>query len=165
LPTEAEIEFATRAGAQTSRYFGESEELLPHYAWFNKNSEAKRSPVGWLMPNDFGLFDLQGNVFTWCQESYKEYPRGEKIFEDKEDGPTIDLKSDRVVRGGTYGSPALFVRSAQRDRFAPNFPNGAGFGFRPARTLPPTHPKEYEKRRPGPEPPFPGPALANALVS
>ena len=70
LPTEAEIEYATRAGAVTSRYFGETEELLPKYAWYLTNGRRDTSPVGMLKPNDFGLFDMQGNVFTWCQESY-----------------------------------------------------------------------------------------------
>ena len=76
LPTEAEMEFATRAGALTSRYFGETEDLLPKYAWYTKNSQEKTWPVGSLKPNDLGLFDVQGNVYTWCQESYKAYPQG-----------------------------------------------------------------------------------------
>ncbi len=77
LPTEAEMEYATRAGALTSRYYGETEELLPKYAWYQKNSQERTWPVGSLKPNDLGLFDVQGNVFTWCQESYKAYPAGE----------------------------------------------------------------------------------------
>ena len=73
LPTEAEMEYATRAGAMTSRYFGETEDLLPKYAWYTKNSQEKTWPVGSLKPNDLGLFDVQGNVYTWCQERYKGY--------------------------------------------------------------------------------------------
>ena len=69
LPTEAEMEYATRAGAVTSRYYGETEELLAKYAWYIKNSKEKTWPVGSLKPNDLGLFDVQGNVFTWCQEA------------------------------------------------------------------------------------------------
>ena len=68
LPTEAEIEFATRAGSVTSRYYGETEELLPKYGWYNKNGRDRSWPVGSKKPNDLGLFDVNGNVFTWCQE-------------------------------------------------------------------------------------------------
>jgi len=74
LPTEAEMEVAIRAGALTSRYFGETEDLLPKYAWYTKDSQEKTPPVGGLKPNDLGLFDVQGDVYTWCQESYKRYP-------------------------------------------------------------------------------------------
>ena len=60
LPTEAEMEYATRAGAVTSRYYGETEELLPKYAWYEKNSKEQTWPVGSLKPNDLGLFDMHG---------------------------------------------------------------------------------------------------------
>src|SRR6516225_191938 len=63
LPTEAEMEFATRAGASTARYYGETEELLPKYAWYLRNSQEQTWPVGSLKPNDLGLFDVQGNVW------------------------------------------------------------------------------------------------------
>ena len=88
LPTESEMEYATRAGAVTSGYYGETDELLPKYAWYNKNSKERTWPVGSLKPNDLGLFDVQGNVFTWCQESFKPYPsvKGEESAEDQEDG-------------------------------------------------------------------------------
>jgi formylglycine-generating enzyme required for sulfatase activity len=71
LPTEAEMEYATRAGAVTSRYFGETEELLEKYAWYERNSNKMLWRVGTKKPNDFGLFDVQGNCFTWCQERRK----------------------------------------------------------------------------------------------
>jgi serine/threonine protein kinase/formylglycine-generating enzyme required for sulfatase activity len=136
LPTEAEIEFATRAGAHTSRYFGETEELLPQYAWYLKNSDEKPWPVGRLKPNDFGLFDIQGNVFNWCQESYKGYPQGGKLAEDKEDGLMIVSTSLRALRGGSFNVPASLVRSALRNVLAPATLYDFN-GFRPARTLPP----------------------------
>ncbi|MGH7171458.1 MAG: formylglycine-generating enzyme family protein [Gemmataceae bacterium] len=86
LSTEAEMEYATRAGAITSRYYGEMEELLPKYAWYNKTSQEKTWPVGTLKPNDFGLFDVQGDVYTWCQERYKNDPqsggKGKDYIED-----------------------------------------------------------------------------------
>jgi serine/threonine protein kinase/formylglycine-generating enzyme required for sulfatase activity len=68
LPTEAEVEYATRAGAVTSRYYGETEELLEKYGWYSKNGKERTRPVGSKKPNDLGLFDLHGNVYTWCQE-------------------------------------------------------------------------------------------------
>jgi eukaryotic-like serine/threonine-protein kinase len=136
LPTESETEYATRAGAETSGYFGETEELLPKYAWFNKNSSARSWPVGSLKPNDLGLFDAQGNVFTWCQESFKPYPslRGDAAAEDKEDGPTVSNESGRALRGGSFDAQASYVRSASRINNVPTF-RAHDFGFRPARTL------------------------------
>src|SRR5262249_36181670 len=74
-PTEAEVEYAPRAGAVTSRYYGETEELLERYGWYLKNSKDRTWPVGGKKPNDLGLFDLHGNVYTWCQEKLQsDYP-------------------------------------------------------------------------------------------
>jgi formylglycine-generating enzyme required for sulfatase activity len=136
LPTEAEMEYATRASAVTSRYFGEAEELLPKYAWYAKNSQEKTWPVGSLKPNDLGLFDVHGNVFTWCQESYKPYPatNAEEAAEDKEDALEISQTQPRVVRGGAYADPASLVRSASRNNFVPTS-RIANTGFRVARTF------------------------------
>jgi formylglycine-generating enzyme required for sulfatase activity len=131
LPTEAEMEYATRAGAVTGRYYGETEELLPKYAWYFKNSQEKTWPVGSLKPNDWGLFDVQGNVFTWCQERYKSYPQSKaRAIEDKED---INIIEDRVLRGGSFNYPASFARSSTRIFNTPA--NGYHIiGFRLART-------------------------------
>ncbi len=137
LPTEAEMEYATRAGAVTSRYFGETEELLPKYAWYTKNSKEQTWPVGSLKPNDLGLFDVQGNVFTWCQESYKAYPtgKGEEAAEDKEDELVISPTQSRVLRGGSFHNLASNVRSAYRINIVPTI-RSYNNGFRLARTLP-----------------------------
>ncbi len=134
LPTEAEMEYATRAGALTSRNFGETEELLPKYAWYYKNSEEKTWPVASKKPNDLGFFDVQGNVWTWCQESYRPYPQGNEATEDTEDDLVIVSTVGRVMRGGSFGYPCV-VRSAQRFTFVPSF-SDVDSGFRPARTLP-----------------------------
>jgi formylglycine-generating enzyme required for sulfatase activity len=138
LPTEAEMEYATRAGAVTSRYFGETEELLPRYAWYGKNSQGRALPLGRLKPNDLGLFDVYGNVWTWCQEEYKNYPQGqgEKPDEDKEDNLTINSEHSRVLRGGSFTYPAVDVRSAYRLGNVPAYRHIV-VGFRAARTLTP----------------------------
>ena len=136
LPTEAEMEYATRAGALTSRYFGETDELLAKYAWYNKNSQEMTWPVGSLKPSDLGLFDMQGNVSTWCQESYKRYLQGAEAAEDKEDNLEIVSTVGRVLRGGSFVNPSSFVRSANRANFPPTS-RFNDIGFRLARTLPP----------------------------
>jgi eukaryotic-like serine/threonine-protein kinase len=136
LPTEAEMEYATRAGAITSRYFGEADELLPKYAWYQKNSQEQTWPVGSLKPNDLGLFDVQGNVYTWCQEKYVGYPlNSEGIVDDKEYELGINTDS-RVLRGGSFYYHASLVRSAYRIYNAPAT-RLIYYGFRPARTFTP----------------------------
>jgi formylglycine-generating enzyme required for sulfatase activity len=138
LPTEAEIEFATRAGALTSRYYGETEDLLPKYAWYTKNSQEKTWPVGSLKPNDLGLFDVQGNVYTWCQERYKGYPKGqgEEPEDGNEDIVSINNLNSRVLRGGSFGRLASIVRAANRGGYVPTN-RIYSYGFRPARTFTP----------------------------
>jgi formylglycine-generating enzyme required for sulfatase activity len=132
LPTEAEMEFATRAGASTARYYGETEALLPKFAWLLRNSQEQTWPVGSLKPNDLGLFDMQGNVWTWCQESYRAY----KGNEDEEDVLTIDPTQARVARGGSFWDQAGSGRSANRNGVLPSFRNN-NVGLRPARTVKP----------------------------
>jgi formylglycine-generating enzyme required for sulfatase activity len=138
LPTESEMEYATRAGAVTSGYYGETDDLLPKYAWYNKNSKETTWPVGSLKPNDLGLFDVQGNVFIWCQESFKPYPfvQGEESAEDQEDGPVVSGAVGRVLRGGSFDAQASYVRAASRISNVPAF-RAFDFGFRPARTFAP----------------------------
>jgi formylglycine-generating enzyme required for sulfatase activity len=138
LPTETEKEYATRAQAVTSGYYGETDELLPKYAWYNKHSKEKTWPVGSLKPNDLGLFDTQGNVFTWCQESFKPYPsvKCEESAEDVEDELVVGSTVGRVLRGGSFDAQASYVRSASRINNVPTF-GAYDFGFRPGRTFPP----------------------------
>ncbi len=107
LPTEAEWECACRAGTVTSRYYGSALDLLPKYAWFQKSSGNKAWPVGQLKPNDFGLFDILGNAWEWCQESWEkgEERKKQAIGTDTEDlGPVTDRK-DRITRGGSFTFP------------------------------------------------------------
>jgi formylglycine-generating enzyme required for sulfatase activity len=137
LPTEAEWEYACRAGAVTSRYYGETEELLEKYAWYLKSAQYRVWPVGSKKPNDLGLFDMYGNVWTWCQERYKNYPqgKGEKANEDKEDYLSIN-NDDRLLRGSAFNSQAVDVRSARRGGLVPAL-RGSGIGLRSARTFTP----------------------------
>jgi formylglycine-generating enzyme required for sulfatase activity len=73
LPTEVEWEYCCRAGAVTPRYYGETEELLRHYGWYFANAQERSWPVGSKKPNDFGLFDMHGNVYTWCNNQLLSY--------------------------------------------------------------------------------------------
>jgi len=147
LPSEAEWEYACRAGAVTSRYYGEGEELLGKDAWYTKNSQGEgmlpgvpgRLGVagGRLKPNDFGLFDMLGNALEWCQESFAYYSSGAgggQAAEDIEDKKDITDKLGRVLRGGSFDYPPWSVRSATRYRYVPAY-RDINVGFRPARTF------------------------------
>jgi serine/threonine protein kinase/formylglycine-generating enzyme required for sulfatase activity len=137
LPTEAEWEYACRAGAVTSRYYGETEELLPDYGWYYDNSgRGERTwPVGSKRPNDLGLFDTHGNVYNWCQDRLKDYsaPKSNDI-EDREDGMDIVATAGRVLRGGSFTHRASSVRCAYRHEAVPG-DRGDNVGFRLARTF------------------------------
>jgi eukaryotic-like serine/threonine-protein kinase len=134
LPTEAEWEYACRAGAATSRYYGESDELLAKYGWYYGWSSltGTRMSVGTLKPNDLGLFDMHGNVLQWCQERYKPYPISR---EDKEDALLVFDKDSRAVRGAAYTWGATYVRCAVRDDGWKPWDRRDTIGFRPARTV------------------------------
>jgi formylglycine-generating enzyme required for sulfatase activity len=136
LPTEAEMEYACRAGALTSRYYGESEGMLEKYAWFRDNSREHSWPVGSLKPNDLGLFDMHGNVTIWCQERFKPYPasRGGEAVDDTEDTLVVTNLDNRAQRSGCFTYQAMDVRSATRNWSPPMNPF-SNMGIRPARTL------------------------------
>ena len=135
LPTEAEWEFACRAGSVTSRYYGLTKTLLSEYAWYEANSEKRSWPVGCLKPNDFGLFDMHGNAFEWCHEQFLSYPvnaTGQAVA----DAPETEVVQDnqgRVQRGGSFLGQPRHLRSANRFKY-PSVYRDLYFGFRPART-------------------------------
>jgi formylglycine-generating enzyme required for sulfatase activity len=134
LPTEAEWEYACRAGTGTSRYFGANPDLLGRYAWYQSNSQARAWRCGSLLPNDLGLFDMLGNVNEWCQERARGYrPDRAKPMRDILTMKDYVTKSDRVLRGAAFYYRSAEVRSAYRDWNAPDY-RSSSLGFRLART-------------------------------
>jgi len=122
LPTEAEWEYACRAGTDTSFYFGDDESRLDDYAWYSRNSGRTTHPVGEKAPNAWGLYDMYGNVAEWCSDWYGNYP--EQAVRDPL-GP--DAGPGRIVRGASYTEN--LCRSAARFSVPPGF-FPSNFGFR-----------------------------------
>jgi sulfatase modifying factor 1 len=116
LPTEVEWEYACRAGSTTIHSFDDDAGRLGEYAWFSKNSydadEKYAHRVGLKKPNAWGLFDMHGNVYEWCQDWFGEDYYGKSPKADPQGPPS---GSSRVLRGGSWHSSALFARSAYRD--------------------------------------------------
>ena len=136
LPSEAEWEYACRAGTTTSRYFGETETLLGEYAWYAKTSGDKWIlQVGTLKPNGAGLFDMLGNVNEWCQDAKLPYDADREWMGDKEQTGTLSNSNNRVLRGGSFIYIATLVRLASRISYQPSY-RFFNNGFRVARTLP-----------------------------
>ncbi|MHC4681907.1 MAG: formylglycine-generating enzyme family protein [Planctomycetota bacterium] len=137
LPTEAEWEYACRAGTKTAYFFGDNPSKLADYAWFEKNAGGKPQPVGRKPPNPWGLCDMHGNVWEWCndfyqvdyyQQSPKENPRGPKTGEAK------------VVRGGAWKFSAESCHSSYRYNEDPGYADVCFgydiYGFRCVRNAP-----------------------------
>ena len=104
LPTEAEWEYACRAGTTTAYYFGDDPAKLGAHAWYRENSNGQTHPIGQKSPNAWGLFDMQGNVWQWCED----YPCSDQVDPQ---GPVRG--SFRVPRGGSWGSISGRCRSAE----------------------------------------------------
>jgi formylglycine-generating enzyme required for sulfatase activity len=115
LPTEAEWEYACRAGSTTDYCYGDDPRELSEYAWFSENSRKSTHPVGQKKPNKWGLYDMHGNVWEWCQDWYGEYPK-EPVTDPK--GPKGG--SSRVFRGGGWLDSAGYCRSALRNWDGPS---------------------------------------------
>jgi len=116
LPTEAEWEYACRAGTTTAFSFGDSESDLEEYAWYDENSEDTTHPVGQKKPNAWGLYDMHGNVWERCQDWHGKYPSGPVTDPT---GPSSG--SSRVSRGGCWSGDPQRCRSAIRDLSSPGY--------------------------------------------
>ncbi len=131
LPTEAEWEYACRAGSQSAYCFGNDEQVLVEYAWYQANADSKSHPVGEKMPNAWGLHDMHGNVWEWVQDwydeaYYKSSPKADPL------GPQTG--SSRVFRGGGWLSSPQGLWSALRLKYMPGDRLGI-LGFRLLRTI------------------------------
>ena len=128
LPTEAEWEYACRAGTTTAFCSGDSEAGLGEYGWYNGNSESesKTHPVGTKKPNAWGLCDVHGNVWEWCSDW-----KGGYSSEAATDPQGPAQGSSRVLRGGSWLNAAGYCRSAGRLGYAPGY-RGDSLGLRVA---------------------------------
>jgi len=126
LPTEAEWEYACRAGAATKYSFGDDPSELGDSAWYSGNASNTTHPVGQKRPNAFGLYDMHGNVWEWCWDWYSDSYYKEPVVDDPL-GPSG--ASHRVFRGGSWLFVARCVRAAYRIRLQPSLRN-PDLGFR-----------------------------------
>ena len=135
LPTEAEWEYAARAGTTTETYAGDltdstcGDTTLRSIAWFCGNSEDQTNPVAGKAPNAWGLYDMHGNVWEWTSDWYDDYPGAVTDPVGRSNGMY------RVLRGGSWLDSAGYERAAYRNPGSP-FVRQNGFGFRVARSLP-----------------------------
>ena len=131
LPTEAEWEYAARAGSTTAYSFGDDAGELGDYGWYEANSGKGTHPVGQLRPNAWGLYDMHGNVWEWVNDWYdaKYYAYSRKT--DNPGGPNFG--ESRAGRGGSLGDWAVFCRSSERGGSRPDHRTKNG-GFRLALT-------------------------------
>jgi formylglycine-generating enzyme required for sulfatase activity len=130
LPTEAEWEYGCRAGSTTRFCFGDDESKLGEYAWFRANSDSKTHPVGGKKPNAWGLYDMHGNVWEWCQDWFDADYYKKSPAEDPQ-GPATG--ENRVLRGGSWDFLDNLCRSAVRGGYGPSL-RDYGMGFRLARS-------------------------------
>jgi formylglycine-generating enzyme required for sulfatase activity len=129
LPTEAEWEYACRAGTETRYSFGDDAAMLGEYAWYHPAPSCRTEPVGRKRPNAWGLYDMHGNVWEWCWDWYDE--------DSHRSSPGIDpfraeWADDRTLRGGSWRAEACDLRSACRGSHVPEYRHSS-LGFRVAR--------------------------------
>ena len=118
LPTEAEWEYACRAGTTSDYNFGDGGDALGDYAWYGSNSGGQTHPVGGKKPNAWGLYDMYGNVWEWCQDWYGPYS-GQAVSDPM--GPSKPSSGvGRVVRGGAWNNTPDHVISSYREEVGPD---------------------------------------------
>lgn len=124
LPTEAEWEYAARSGGKEEKWAGTSNESkIGDFAWYESNSGGKTHPVGEKKSNGLGLYDMSGNVWEWCQDTFSKYAYGQHSHNN----PIYTAGSSRVVRGGAWNSVPSHGRSASRYNYLPSFRYSIGF--------------------------------------
>jgi formylglycine-generating enzyme required for sulfatase activity len=127
LPTEAEWEYAARAGSSAAYSFGDDAGQLERYAWYGEDGQSgSPHPVGQKLPNAWGLYDMHGNVWEWVQDWYDDRYYAHSPGADPQGAPS---GSYRVLRGGSWLNGAAGCRSANRGNFTPD-PRYVNFGFR-----------------------------------
>jgi formylglycine-generating enzyme required for sulfatase activity len=133
LPTEAEFEYACRAGTTTRWYCGDDAAGVADVAWFSDNSDRMTHPVGRKKPNAWGLCDMHGNVYQWCADWY-----GQGYYKlSAPDGPLGPSDgSERVLRGGSFQNDACLGRSADRHAHRPPAYREPVLGFRVVAEIP-----------------------------
>jgi formylglycine-generating enzyme required for sulfatase activity len=141
LPTEAEWEYACRAGTDTAHSFGSDASKAGQYGWFADNAEKKTHPVGEKKPNPWGLYDMYGNVAEWCNDDYaKGYYQSSPSANPR--GPAEGSK--KVLRGGAWNSAAGALTSSYRFSENPGFSDAClardAIGFRCVRKPPKSSP-------------------------
>ena len=137
LPTEAEWEYACRAGTDTRYSFGNAPGKLGQYAWFKANANKTSHPVGQKKPNPWGLYDMHGNIWEWCNDYYSENYY-QKSSGENPHGPSTG--EERVLRGGSWASGAESSRCWRRYSETPGFADVCfgyeAYGFRCVRRVP-----------------------------
>ena len=163
LPTEAEWEYACRAGTTTAYSFGDDASKLGEYAWYIENNDFVYAKVGKKKPNPWGLYDIHGNVAEWCLDQYLPDTYAERdakgAISNPLSVPSLTVRYKRVVRGGSWDDDPEKLRSAARVPSTPNWkvqdpqlPQSIWFltdalhvGFRVVRPL--VEPTEKEKMK------------------
>ena len=119
LPTEAQWEYACRAESKGKYCFGDDESQLGEFAWYGANSDDETHPVGMKKPNNWGLYDMHGNVWEWCHDWYDEDYYNQEEASDNPRGPSEG--SFRVNRGGSWSNTPQYCRSACRNSYTPGY--------------------------------------------
>ena len=124
LPAEAQWEYAARSGGLDELYAGGDD--IDAFAWYADNSRGSTQPVGKKEPNGLGLYDMSGNVWEWCRDTYQANAYGRH---DLRNPVMASGGADRVIRGGSWNLDAWSARCARRFNFRADF-HGPGLGFR-----------------------------------